>query len=204
MDTINKIHLAPGLLATAYTYASYRSAIDSLLAENKTTGSNHAEDMLQHTRMNVQRMKRLDKTAQLQPDLLAHLKGMTQAQTWLVISEAWCGDAAQNLPYLQLMAEASHTIELKIVLRDENLELIDQFLTFGGRSIPKLLLLDADTNEVLEIWGSRPAAAQSLFMNLKAQQVPYLEASTQLHKWYADNKGLDLQAALLLILQGMR
>lgn len=203
METINKIHLTPGLLATAYTYASYRSTIDSLLAEHKTTGSNHAEDMLQHTRMNVQRMKRLDKTAQLQPDLLAHLKGITQAQTWLVISEAWCGDAAQNLPYLELMAAASEKIELKIVLRDENLELMDQFLTLGGRSIPKLILLNADTNKVGD-WGPRPAAAQSLYQDLKVQQLPYMEASTQLHKWYADNKGLDLQAELLTTLQGMR
>jgi hypothetical protein len=203
MDTINKSHIAPSLLATAYTYARYRSMIDSLLAVHKTTGSNHAEDMLQHTRMNVQRMKRLDKTAQLQPDLLAQLKGMTQAQTWLVISEAWCGDAAQNLPYLQLVAAASEKIALKIVLRDEHLELMDRFLTAGGRSIPKLILLHADTHEVLADWGPRPAAAQSLYLDLKAQQLPYMEASTQLHKWYADNKGLDLQAELLSILQGL-
>jgi hypothetical protein len=204
METINKAHIAPSLLATAYSYASYRSTIDSLLAENKTTGSNHADDMLQHTRMNVQRMKRLDKTAQLQSDLLAHIAELPQAQTWLVISEAWCGDAAQNLPYLQLMAAASEKIELKIVLRDENLELMDQFLTAGGRSIPKLILLNADTNEVLGDWGPRPAAAQTLYLNLKAQQLPYMEASTHLHKWYADNKGLDLQAELLSMLQGIR
>lgn len=159
--------------------------------------------MLQHTRMNVQRMKRLDKTAQLQPDLLAHLKGISQAQTWLVISEAWCGDAAQNLPYLQLVAAASEKIELKIVLRDEHLELMDRFLTAGGRSIPKLILLHANTNEVLADWGPRPAAAQTLYLDLKAQQLPYMEASTQLHKWYADNKGLDLQAELLSILKGL-
>ena len=160
--------------------------------------------MLQHTRMNMQRMNRLDKTAQLQPALLEQLAGVQQAQTWLVISEAWCGDAAQNLPYLQMMAEASDKIELQIVLRDENLELMDRFLTNGGRSIPKLILLNASTREVMADWGPRPAAAQTLYQDLKAQQLPYIEVSTQLHKWYADNKGQDLQLEIQLLLQSLR
>ncbi len=201
METINKGQIAPEILAGAYSYDSYRSTIDQLLSQDKTTGSNYSEEMLQHTRMNVQRMKRLDKTAQLQPDLLNELSNIQKSQIWLVISEAWCGDAAQNLPYLHLMSAASHKIDLKIVLRDENLELMDRFLTFGGRSIPKLIVLDAHTLEVMADWGPRPEAAQVLYMDLKAQQLPYMEASTHLHKWYADNKGQDLQSEIQLLLQ---
>jgi hypothetical protein len=203
METINRSHIEPAVLSSAYSYASYRSTIDTLLSRNKTTGSNHAEDMLQHTRMNVQRMKRLDKTAQLQPSVTKQLAAIQKPLIWLVISEAWCGDAAQSLPYLNLMASESTKIDFKIVLRDENLELMDRFLTNGGRSIPKLIILDADTLEVLADWGPRPAAAQTLYMDLKAQQLPYMEASTQLHKWYADNKGQDLQAEFLALLQAI-
>lgn len=204
METINKSQIEPALLTSSYSYADYRSMIDALMGDHKTTGSNHSEEMLQHTRMNMQRMNRLDKTAQLQPALLEQLAGVQQAQTWLVISEAWCGDAAQNLPYLQMMAAASDKIELQIVLRDENLELMDRFLTNGGRSIPKLILLNASTREVMADWGPRPAAAQTLYQDLKAQQLPYIEVSTQLHKWYADNKGQDLQLEIQLLLQSLR
>jgi len=203
METINKGQIEAAFLSSAYSYASYRNTIDTLLGNNKTTGSNHSEDMLQHTRMNVQRMKRLDKTVQLQPALIAQLKSIRKPQTWLVISEAWCGDAAQNLPYLQHMAATSDKIELRIVLRDENLELMDRFLTNGGRSIPKLLLLDTSNGEVLADWGPRPAAAQRLYLDLKSQQLSYMDASTQLHKWYADNKGQDLQAEMQLLLQSI-
>lgn len=182
------------LWQSAYSYSAYRELIDQLLEKEQTTGPNHSPDMLQHTRMNVQRMKRLDKQASLGPALEAVLRHEHQAERWLVISEAWCGDAAQNLPWLAKAAAAARA-ELRIILRDENLEVMDAFLTNGGRSIPKVIFLTAQM-EVLGDWGPRPEAAQRLYMDLKAQGLPYLEASTQLHKWYADNKGADLQAEL--------
>jgi len=204
METINKGHIQDDILASGVTYASYRNHIDDLLSENKTTGDDHSEDMIAYTRMNVQRMKRIDKTAVIASELLAQLSHLKQPQTWLVISEAWCGDAAQNLPYLHQMAEINQAIQLKIVLRDENLELMDRFLTHGGRSIPKLIVVDSSSKEVLADWGPRPAAAQTLYNDLRAQQLPYAEFSTALHKWYADNKGHDLQAELLALLQKIR
>lgn len=183
---------------SAYTYSTYRELIDELLEKEQTTGTNHAPDMLQHTRMNVQRMKRLDKQASLDPAVEANLQQNHLAERWLVISEAWCGDAAQNLPWLVKAAEVARA-ELRILLRDEHLDVMDAFLTNGGRSIPKVIFLNAEM-EVLGDWGPRPEAAQRLYLDLKTQGLPYLEASTQLHKWYADNKGADLQAELLALM----
>lgn len=183
------------------TYASYRQLMGELLAENKTTGPNQSEALLAYTRMNEQRMHRLDKTVQLRADIQAALKQIHRPMHWLILTEAWCGDAAQNLPALAAMAARNENIQVRLVLRDENLELMDQFLTDGGRSIPKLIAFDPENMEVLGSWGPRPAAAQMLYQGLKAEQVPFEEASTRLHKWYADNKNLDLQSEMLVALK---
>ena len=177
----------------ALSYHQYRELIDRLLLENKTTGPQQSPELTQYTRMNVQRMQRLDKQAALHEDLQQLLAQIQLPMRWLVISEGWCGDAAQILPWLHKIADYSPSIELRIVLRDEHPELIDAFLTNGGRSIPKLIVLSASTQKYLGQWGPKPAAAQTLYLGLKAKNLPFMEASTQLHKWYATNKGIDLQ-----------
>lgn len=107
--------------------------------------------MLKHTKMNVTRMNRLDKRASIAPELVDKIKSLPP-QTWTVITEAWCGDAAQNLPWIKKMSDINPDINLNVVLRDENLELMDQFLTNGGRSIPKLIISNAE-DEVIHDWG---------------------------------------------------
>ncbi len=180
----------------AMSYPQYRELIDQLLIAGKTTGPNQSEELTQYTRMNVQRMGRIDKQAVINAALRADLEAMKRPMRWLVLTEGWCGDAAQIVPWLQKMAESTPLLEIRYLLRDEHTELMDRFLTNGGRAIPKLIALDAQNMEVLGHWGPRPAAAQNLYMGLKAAQTPFLEASTQLHKWYADNKGADLQSEL--------
>ena len=58
---------------------------------------------------------------------------------WLIITEGWCGDAAQCIPTIEKIAAESKNIETHYVLRDENLDLIDEYLTNNARSIPKLI-----------------------------------------------------------------
>lgn len=199
-------HTHPTLLQPTYweqgmSYSTYRKMMGDLLADNKTTGPNQAEAMVAYTRMNEQRMHRLDKTVQLNTEMQAALQQISSPMKWLVLTEAWCGDAAQNLPALAAMSAANANIEMRLLLRDEHLELMDQFLTDGGRSIPKLIAFDPESMEVLGSWGPRPAAAQVLYLGLKAEQVPFEEASTRLHKWYADNKNADLQNEMLVALK---
>jgi hypothetical protein len=147
-------------------------------------------------------MQRVDKTVQLLPELLAALEQLPQRYVWLVITEGWCGDAAQIVPVLEAIAQASHgQLTTRYVLRDENLDLMDRYLTNGGRSIPKLVVLHADTLTEAATWGPRPAPAQELFVRLKQEQVPYEEFATQLHSWYAKDRTLSTQRELLALLQ---
>jgi hypothetical protein len=120
---------------------------------------------------------------------------------WLVITEGWCGDAAQNIPAIEKIAAESEKIETRYVLRDENLELIDRFLTNGARAIPKLIALDAETFEVLGFWGARPAAAQKLFDDLKAQGVAKPLIMENLQRWYNADAQTSIQKEFVELLK---
>jgi len=188
------------LFEKAMTYREYRALIDRLLEQGRTTGTDHSESMLEYTRLNVHRMNRLDKTISLDDALTHRLKNLRCKLKWLVISEAWCGDAAQNLPILNKMAEASSNIELKILLRDEHPQLMDNYLTNGSRAIPKLIILDDKMNE-LATWGPRPATVQQMVMENKATgRLPYAEFAKVVQKWYAKDKGRSLQHEIMELL----
>ena len=182
-------------LEKSYSYKEYRDMFTQLLEKDKTTGENHSEEMLHYSKMNLHRMDRLDKYAELSPDLEQRLKKLERPFLWLVISEGWCGDAAQNLPIINKMAETTPNIELKIILRDEHLDVMDQFLTDGrSRSIPKLICMDAKSHEVLGTWGPRPETAQGMAKDLKyMNDVSRKEGAERLHKWYADDKNTEIQ-----------
>lgn len=84
----------------------------------------------------------------------------------LVITEDWCGDAMMNNAVLRKIAEAAD-IEARCVYRDKNLELMDQYLTNGARSIPKYIIL-SEQGEVLGSWGPRAPEVQKFVDSKKA------------------------------------
>ena len=184
--------------AKKYTYAEYRADTEAQV----NSGMCATPELLDYTKLNLQRMKRLDKTTELRPEVTEALKQLSRNLRWVVISEGWCGDAAQNVPVLAKIAEASEgKITLEFVLRDQNLELMDSYLTNGGRSIPKLICFDAATQEELRTWGPRPAEAQELFMRLKREGVPKDEFISAVHSWYTSDKTQSLQLELAALLK---
>lgn len=194
MNTTEQI-ITPEVIHEAKSYKAYRSMIDERLSENKTTGNNHSDEMVDYTRMNVQRMKRLDKQVQLSDSLAEKIDQIKEPWIWLVLTEAWCGDAAQNIPAIAKMADHSEQIELKLILRDEYPGIMDEYLTNGGRSIPKLVCLHADTLEEKGSWGPRPVAIQQKVMQWKDNpDMSFKESAEKLHGWYAKNKTKDLQS----------
>ena len=188
------------LINESYTYASYIELLDSLLKQGLTTGTNQSESMTDYAMLNQKRMRKWDKIGKITSELMEKIMVLDQKMIWLVITEGWCGDAAQNLPFFNKMAELNPNIDLRIVLRDENLPLIDAFLTNGGRSIPKLIALDGNLN-VLGTWGPRPEPVQKAFLENKvSQERTGKEFTEYLHLWYAKDKGITLQGEILAIL----
>lgn len=194
MSTATEQVITPEVIEDSYTYRAYREMIDNLLEEEKTTGDNHSEAMVHYTKMNVQRMSRWDKRIELKDSLVNELNTLDGQWIWLVLTEAWCGDAAQNIPAIVKMAEESDSIDIRFILRDQHLDIMDEYLTNGGRSIPKLICLDADTLEEIGTWGPRPEAAQNKAMEWKNDEsVSKEEWAEKLHKWYAKNRNEELQ-----------
>ena len=181
--------ITPELIATGIDYPAYRMLVDDLMAEGKTTGENHSEDYLKYTQLGITRMNRLDKTTKLSPELMAALDQVKTKITWLVMVEAWCGDVGQNLPVMGKMVKYTPNIELRIIMRDENPDIINAYLTSGGKSVPKLVVLRSDTLEELGTWGPRPVPAQAMVMEHKADpQEPYMEFVKKVQLWYARDK----------------
>lgn len=203
MESCKEI-ITPELLAQALNYSSYRTLIEGLLKDGKATGENHSEAMLNFSQLNLQRMKKWDKTVKLSADLLQAVRAIDRKQEWLVLTEGWCGDAAQNLPIINKLAEANDLITLRLLLRDENLEVMDCHLTNGGRSIPKLIVLDATTYEELAHWGPRPAPVQELLMEMKSKgEFSYEDFSLLSHTWYAKDKSQTVQGEFLSLLKSI-
>ena len=188
-------------LERALSYTEYRNLVSGLLAEGKSTGPNQSDDLLNYSKLNDKRMKRLDKTVKLTKETLAKIKDVKEPQTWLVLTEGWCGDAAQNIPVINKIAEENPNINFKLVLRDENLELMDAFLTNGGRSIPKLIALNKE-NEVINTWGPRPTTATKMVVDYKEKHGSLdADFKTDLQVWYNKNKGENTQEDIVSMLQ---
>lgn len=192
---MNKSEIIDSALERSMSYQEYRILIDSLMDQNKTTGENHSEAMLNYTNMNLTRMKKWDKRYFPSEEVNGAIKEKSK-ETWLLITEAWCGDAAHSVPVLSKLSDENPNIDLRIVLRDENLDLMDLYLTNGGRSIPKLIRLDADKVEI-DNWGPRPKAAQEIVVNAKKNGVDYSEYVKNLQVWYARDKGKSLEEEIL-------
>ncbi|MEQ8926173.1 MAG: thioredoxin family protein [Fulvivirga sp.] len=187
---INEVHWENGL-----TYSEYRELIQRLLRINKTTGDNHSEKMLDYTRLNEQRMNKWEKIAQITDELKTTVANIKDKQYWLVLTEGWCGDAAQNIPVINKISTLSPFVELRLLLRDENLDIMDEYLTDGGRSIPKLIILNEEFLELTQ-WGPRPEAGQEKVKRMKAGELTHEEFATELHTWYAKDRSISLQSEL--------
>lgn len=184
----------------AMDYAQYNLLFKQLVEEEKSTGE-HTQEKVDYTKLNFSRTKRLDKTAKVSDEAMKVFKNISEKQTWLVISEPWCGDAAQTLPYLNKIAQHSDNIDLKIVLRDENPELMDQFLTNGSQSIPIIIMLDEAMN-VIQTFGPRSKAATKLVTDYRTEHGVIDDAFKEmLQVWYNNDKGVSIVNDILEIVQ---
>ncbi|NCZ95364.1 MAG: thioredoxin family protein [Flavobacteriia bacterium] len=136
--------------------------IDAYLDHLLHSVPDEAVDLDKYLAINQQRVKRLVSRFQLQPEVEMAALNAEKGSKWLIINEHWCGDGAQILPVQAAIARASNgRIEAKVVFRDQNLALMDAFLTNGGRSIPKTIQLN-EAFEVTGTWGPRPQFAMEL------------------------------------------
>lgn len=189
-------------LANSLAYNDYLTLIDEKIAQKASTGHEQNQMLTDFTKLNRARMKRLDKTQQILPELENLTNQISQKQVWIVLTESWCGDAAQNVPVLQKLAEMNPLIDLRLVLRDDNDELMQQYLTNGGKSIPKLIAVSADLEKELFTWGPRPATAQIEVKRLLDENGGFNEKVKEgIQIWYNNDKGISMQNELIELLK---
>ena len=187
-------------LQNSFSYSDYRKTVSDLIAEGKSTGHEQSEDLLRYSELNEARLNRLEKTIAVTEEVKSDLEKLDKKYIWLVLAEGWCGDAAQIVPVIYKMSEVTENVSLKIALRDDNDALMQHFLTSGGKAIPKLLILDADTLEVLADWGPRPHGAKQLILDYKAAHGVVDEpAKIELQKWYLHDKGVAIQNEIIAL-----
>lgn len=194
------------ILNKSISFSEYYDEVDQMVKDGKTSGSIQSEALVNYTRLNFSRMKRLNKTLVLNPELVELVEKTGIKMHWLIITEAWCGDAAQNIPYLAKLAEVASNVDCSLVYRDENPELMANHLTNGSKSIPKLVVYD-DSLEPIASWGPRPAEVQELVMSYKNQLDPkpnFDEFAASIHKWYTNNKNQMLEQELFAIFRKVK
>jgi hypothetical protein len=198
-----KVSIAKALF-NSHSYPEYRKRVSDLLLEGKSTGNEQSDDLTHYSTLNETRMNRLDKTMKITDENSLKLKSLKGEYIWLVISEGWCGDAAQILPIIHKMAEESGKIELKIVLRDENEALMNLFLTNKAKAIPIVIVIDKQTGDALGNWGPRPKGAADFIKNYKKEFGAIDEtAKTDLQLWYLHDKGLSTQQELINLMENL-
>jgi hypothetical protein len=175
----------------AIPFRQYATNVETEAATNPTEGNS------KYVPINWKRMQRIQKTYDLSPVAVELLGKLNKRIRWLVITENWCGDSAQSTPIMEKMAEAADGyIEMRFIYRDANIDLMNAHLTGTSMSIPKVIQLD-DAFHVTGSWGPRPDKAHQLVLRLKSNPATAHTYSEELHRWYAQDKQVGVEAGLM-------
>tara|TARA_R110002049_G_scaffold280945_1_gene460405 strand:+ start:3367 stop:3990 length:624 start_codon:yes stop_codon:yes gene_type:complete len=198
---INVSKLIQKAINTAMTYEEYSDLMRSLVSEKKSTGIEQSEDLANYTLLNNKRMKRLGKTTKIDTNIIEKIKQVDTKITWLVLTESWCGDAAQSMPIMQKIAEQNPNIDVKVILRDENLDIMHHFLYNNTLSIPRLIAINTNTHEVTGDWGPRPNTLTNIVEAFKTKHGSLsAEFKEKIQVWYTKDKGVNTISELVQLL----
>lgn len=182
------------------TYQEYNKVFEEQIENtNPDLLNDEQKGLYEYKKLNKQRSSRIDKTYEPSDEIKKAVESLEE-QLWMIITEPWCGDSAQNLPYIAKIASLNDKINFRVVLRDSNPDIMDEYLTNGTRSIPKLVAFNPEGEELF-IWGPRPKAAQELIIKLKSEGIVKPELYEKLHLWYGKNKGKDIESEFVSILE---
>jgi hypothetical protein len=169
--------------------------------KNALNGGVYPEEYQPYLELNEVRFKRITKTFTPSAAFISSVQAIKNPNHWIIITEPWCGDAAQSVPlllkFIEKIPNASYTLEL----RDQS-SLIETYLSNGGKGIPKVIVRDEHGSDLF-VWGPRTEAAQYLFNELKAEGVELKVLHESLHAWYAKDHGQSLESELMVLIQSL-
>ena len=149
--------------------------------------------------LNKSRFLRCVKQGEITPELTEVIIAINEKQDWVIITEPWCGDAAQIVPYLFKIAALNPLINVLVQLRDSHSE-IDSYLSHGKMSIPKLIVRNKEGVDRF-VWGPRPQKLEAIYLELKNKNENIDDMKTVLQKWYNDDKGKEIQEEIMELIK---
>lgn len=164
--------------------------------------SKRERKMLHYKKYNYQRTQAVHDAYVPSDALRDALSTLDEPQLWMVLTEPWCGDSAYNLPVIAEAAAAADAVTLRILYRDENLDIMDQYLTDGGRSIPKLVAFREDGKELFT-WGPRPSDLRTYRQQLIADEVGGKDVVRRLLDRYEEGAWKQVDDELIAALQSI-
>ncbi|WP_300352973.1 thioredoxin family protein [Fluviicola sp.] len=192
------------------TFQTYLEQFEQILNSPNPPAPYDNPDYFNYTKLNWSRMNRWMKKGEILPHVKEKIEAIKKAQEWIVITEPWCGDAAHIVPFIQMMADLNPLIRIDFELRDSEPNRIQDYLTNGGKAIPKLIIRNTNgdrmspiasaTAQDLATWGPRPAECQELYTKMHASQASFEEVKIQLQNWYNEHQGVEIQEEIAALL----
>lgn len=175
---------------------TYTEQFEEILEGRNTAYPYDSEAYVNYVKLNQRRIKRWNKTGKLLPELEEKIKKIEDPQNWLLITEPWCGDAAHSQVFIEKLADLNPNINLNFQNRDATGSEIENYLTNGSKSIPMLVVRDANNKDIFT-WGPRPKEAQEMVMSHKTDtSISAEDKKKELQGWYNKDKGTTLQEEL--------
>lgn len=189
------------------TYAEYERLFQEMANMGKESQYFVTSANLPYIRSNWEISQRVKSSVVLFHSLNQLLLNLYYSYTWLVITEPWCMESAQNLPVIAAMAKVNpEKIRLLVVLKDQHPELMNKYLTNGNKAIPKVILINETRNVEEYTWGPRPAPAQDLFLQWKRDNDTKSKRpfSVELNNWYKCDSSMTIQREFKSFLQAFQ
>jgi hypothetical protein len=151
------------------------------------------------TATNRQLWQDLYERARIPEDVAQRARALRHPWQLLVLSEDWCGDAVNTVPLVARLAATTPGLDLRMLARDENPDLMDAHLTGTSCSIPVVMALDCDFVEH-GWWGPRPTELQQWFYET-GRQLPKEERYRVMRGWYARDRGISTLNEIVELLE---
>lgn len=187
------------IITSGLTPEAYGKVMEQQAAVDPATLEGLEAERAEFTKLNLHRVGRIHRNWKPSAELASLLARIDRPQLWMVLTEPWCGDSAQSVPCLEILAESAPDITIRHLLRDDNPEIMDRYLTDGKRGIPLLAAFGPEGNELYR-WGPRPAEAQTIMDNALAEGLEKPARLEKLHLFYGRNRGRALDGEWVTLL----
>jgi hypothetical protein len=168
------------------------------IRERFFAGSTFAE-LLSRPKDNTDLWIAIYKRAALSPEASERAAKLSGHWHLLVLNEDWCGDSVNILPYVARLEECCNHIDMRIIGRDANRDIMDAHLTGQSRSIPIVIVYDSNFSE-RGWWGPRPTPLQSWVLT-EGLALPKPDRYRHIRRWYARDRGQTVVSELLTIME---